>query len=143
MGRRGGDGDCAACRRVALACHEIDVCAVRAAGECGTTIDGNEGVAVFVGTLEGVAAGGGAAVPRVLSLAEGGDRSAYLVQADDVLCEVGVEGLGYIARGGVFAEVCRCHGAFKIFAEVCTTRVLDWHGGAAGVNLAAFLELNL
>ena len=41
---------------IALTGNEVNVCAFWNVGECGTTIEGNEGIAVFVCTLEGIAA---------------------------------------------------------------------------------------
>ena len=87
-----------------------------------------------------MAAIGLTAVECVLALAERGNCRADLVQTYDVLCEIGVKCLLYVAGGCVITEI-GCYGAFEVCAVVCAARVFEGEVGAF-VDGDAFLEFD-
>ncbi len=126
---------------ICLAGYEVGICACRNVAESGAAVDAHQCVAVFICAFESEAAVCRAAVESVLAFAECRYCRTDLVEATDVLGQVGVEGLCHVAAGGVCAEVGGCYGAFEVSAEVCASRFLKSQHRAF-VDCLAFLEFH-
>ena len=125
-GSRDGDGR----TRIGLSCHYVGVCTAGASCKGSSSVECHQRIAVFISTLEGDAAIGSTSVGSPLSLAQGRHSLTYLVEPDEVLCQVVVECGCSVTAGRIFTKVARTYITRKVTSEVGTPCVGERAVGA-------------